>query len=378
MCTLPSCRKKTLYQRPNLLSIVALAALTIGISGCGLHRNTNAVATAPVATAPALATISHPSGASLPTQAFAPNPAPLLVEYFFADKGKHYTDYAKKINFTKMTHLYLAFGVPPKCAGVCSANSDMEFSIAGQSDADIAAVVTAAHAAGAKVVLSIGGGGGDQRIIQFYNAGLSVNLVNSLAMFVASHGIDGVDVDIEDPSNMGAPYATFVNALVAKFHPGGKIVTAAVAKYLQSSMPDAALHRFDFINVMNYSSYGEALSSLQFYSVDEKIPRDKIVLGVPFFGANADDSKEESYQTILAAYPNAWRVDMAGGGLLDDGQAFRYVGEATMARETLLGEQYGGIMIWAILEDAPAPHSLLNVIQNNLGMRQNSGARMNK
>jgi chitinase len=257
-------------------------------------------------------------------------------------------------------------------------DSNMEFSIAGQSDADIATIVTAAHAAGAKVVLSIGGGGGDQRIIQFCNAGLSMEMVNSLDKFVATYGFDGVDLDIEDPSNMGAPYASFVNALIAKFHPEGKIVTAAVAKYLQSSMPDAALHQFDFINVMVYSSYDEAVSSLQFYSVDEKIARNKIVLGVPFFGSNPDDSKEESYQTILAAYPNAWRVDTAGDGPLDDGQAFRYVGEATMARETLLGEQYGGIMIWTILGDVPAPHSLLNVIQNNLRTRQGFSAPMNR
>jgi GH18 family chitinase len=226
--------------------------------------------------------------------------------------------------------------------------------------------VTAAHAAGVKVILSVGGGGGDQRIIQFYNAGLSAELANSLDKFVAAHGFDGVDLDIEDPSNMGAPLGTFVNALMAKFHPEGKIVTAAVAKYLQSSMPDAALHQFDFINVMVYSSYEDAINALQFYSVDEKIARDKIVLGVPFFGSTADDSKEESYQSILAAYPNAWKVDLAGGGPLDDGQAFRYVGEATMARETLLGEQYGGIMIWSILGDAPAPHSLLTVIQDTL------------
>jgi len=117
---------------------------------------------------------------------------------------------------------------------------------------------------------------------------------------------------------------------------------------------------------MSYSSYDEALSSLQYYYVNEKIARNKIVLGVPFFGSTADDSKEESYQAILAAYPNAWKVDLAGGGPLDDGQAFRYVGEATMARETLLGEQYGGVMLWSILADAPAPHSLLSVIQKNL------------
>jgi chitinase len=354
------------YCRWRSFVIVAMAAFAVGMSGCGDSKKVVAVLPPATATAPTVTASSGPVCPPPITQAFPPNPAPRLVEYFFLDKGKHYADYAKQVNFEKMTHLNLAFGVPPKCNGVCTAGSDMAFSISGQSDADIAAIVAAAHAAGVKVILSIGGGGGDQRVIQFYNVGLSSELVNSLDTFVAAHGFDGIDLDIEDPSNMGAPFGTFVNALMAKFHPEGKIVTAAVAKYLQSSMPDASLRQFDFINVMTYSSYDEALTSLQFYSVDEKIARDKIVLGVPFFGSTADDSKEESYQAILAAYPNAWKVDLVGGGPLDDGQAFRYAGEATMARETLLGEQYGGVMLWSILGDAAAPHSLLTIIQNNL------------
>ena len=361
-------RKPPIADRRALAVFVITAALAMGMSSCAAKKTAAANPPA-VATAPIVAPTSTPVCPPAIPQAFSPNPAPRLVEYFFLDKGKHYADYAKQVNFGKMTHLNLAFAVPPKCNTVCTASSDMTFSIEGQTDADIAAIVTAAHAAGVKVILSIGGGGGDQRIIQFYNAGLSSELVNSLDKFVATHGMDGVDLDIEDPSNMGAPFGTFVNALTAKFHPEGKMVTAAVAKYLQGSMPDAALRQFDFINVMVYSSYEEAISALQFYSVDEKIARDKIVLGVGFFGSTADDSKEESYQNILAAYPNAWKVDLVGGGSLDDGQAFRYAGEGTMARETLLGEQYGGVMLWSILGDAAAPHSLLTVIQNNLNTR---------
>jgi hypothetical protein len=165
---------------------------------------------------------------------------------------------------------------------------------------------------------------------------------------------------------MGAPFATFVQALVNKFRPQGKLVTAAVAKYLQDSMPDSALHQFDFINVMNYSSYNAAVTALNFYSIQKSVPKNKIVLGVPFFAQNSSDTKEEDYLAILAAYPNAWGVDMVGGGAFDDGQVFNYVGEATMTQEVLLARQYGGVMIWQLLSDAPDPHSLLHLIQNNL------------
>lgn len=292
--------------------------------------------------------------------------APKLVIYLPNYKGVAWAGYAGSINFTKMTHLNLAFGNPPKCNGACTASSDMTFSIHGQSDADVDAVVAAAHAAGVKVVLSIGGGGGDQMIIQFYNAGLSQQLVDSLDIYLKAHKIDGADVDMEDPSSMGAPLATFVNTLVAKLRPQGKLVTAAVAQYLQASMPSAALHQFDFINVMNYSSLANANTALQYYANQCHIPKEKIVLGVPFFGSADNDGKEEDYRTISAAYPNAWQVDMVGGGALDNGLALHYVGEETMKQETLLGKQYGGIMIWELMGDAPAPHSLLTIIQDNL------------
>ncbi len=307
------------------------------------------------------------SHAQAATQVAGPQsaPPPHLIAYLFAGQETNYTALAKTIQFGKITDLNLAFANPPKCQGICTAASDMRFSIDGETDADIDAMVSAAHAAGVRVVASIGGGGGDQRIIQFYNAGLSEPLAASLRTFVAAHRIDGVDLDIEDPSNMGAPFLTMTTALISTFHPEGKLVTAAVAKYLQGSMPGTALRQFDLLNIMCYSSYSNAVDALNYYANEEKIAPAKLVLGVPFFGSSDGDEREESYKNILAAYPNAWKVDLAGGGPLDDGLAFHYTGEATMAAETQLGKKYGGIMFWDLTDDAPAPHSLLNTIETN-------------
>jgi chitinase len=316
-----------------------------------------------------LLAVSTITAASVLSQTSPPAATPLtprLVGYLFGAKGVDLAESIKSLDLSRVTDLNLAFGDPPKCEGTCTAQSDMTFSIKGQQDADVDAVITAAHAAGVKVFLSVGGGGGDQMIIQFYNAGLSAPLVASLDQYIRAHHFDGVDVDIEDPANMGQPFASFVSLLTFDLHAEGKLVTAAVAKYLQASMPGSALHQFDFINVMNYSSYADAVTALQFYAQDENVPKDKIVLGVPFVASNAGDSREEDYNTILSAYPNAWKVNLVGGGALDDGQGFYYVGEDTMAQETQLGKQYGGIMVWHLLGDAAAPHSLLKVIERNL------------
>lgn len=303
---------------------------------------------------------------ALPPQPSATPTRILFVGYLPNYKGISFADYANKVDLSHMTHLNLAFGNPPKCVGTCTLASDMTFAVKGQSDADVDAIVKWAHTARVKMLLSIGGGGGDQLILQFYNAGLSRQLVASLDSYIKAHHLDGVDVDIEDPSNMGAPFATFVDTVVARFRPQGKLVTAAVAKYMQGSMPDEALHQFDFINVMNYGSYAAAVTSLQFYTVNKKVPKGQVVLGLPFFGSASDGSKEEDYATILANYPNAWRVDTVSGGPLDAGKGFNYVGEDSMAKEVKLGKQYGGVMVWELMGDAPAPHSLLQVIHANL------------
>jgi hypothetical protein len=308
--------------------------------------------------------MAQQTGGATPISAATPR----LVGYLSAMKGTSLAVSVGKIDLSRITDLDLAFGDPPKCSGVCTSSSDMRFSLPGQTSNDIDSAVAEAHAAGVKVLVSIGGGGGDQLIIQFYNVGLTAPLVASLNRFVLAHDLDGVDLDIEDPGNMGAPYATFASALISTFHPEGKLVTAAVAEYLQASMPGSALHQFDYLNIMNYSTYANAVAALNFYTQDQRIPRQKVILGVPFFGSNDNDSKEESYSTILAAYPNAWKVDLAGGGILDDGQAFHYVGEQTIAQETQLGRSYGGIMIWQLSGDAAAPHSLLNVIEKAMEM----------
>jgi chitinase len=282
-----------------------------------------------------------------------PNPDARLVGYVSCYNGS-YAARAATLNFSRMTHLLLAFGTAKKCDGVCTPSSDMTISLE-QDDADVATLVAAAHAAGVKVILSIGGGDrtDDATISQFYSAGLSVPFAAAIDRYVAAHHLDGVDVDMEDPSNMGAPYGDFILALAARLHPQGKLLTAAVGSYLGSAIPHAALAQFDFLNVMVYSNYADARGELQYFSSVKSIAPEKLVLGVPFFGSTRNWTREESYAAILAAYPDAWQRDEVSGGSLDDGVTLHYVGESTMAEETKLGARYGGIMIWELTQDGP-------------------------
>src|SRR5262249_14468875 len=152
---------------------------------------------------------------------------------------------------------------------------------------------------------------------------------------------DGADIDIESPGNLGANYTAFVQKIVDKIRPEGKLVTAAVAQYLQDSMQDAALNNFDYINIMVYSTLKESQSQLDFYANQKGMDKKKLVIGAGFFGTS-DPYMEWAYKDILAADPNAWSKDQTNV----QGHTVSYTGEATMKQIATLSKGYGGIMFW--------------------------------
>jgi hypothetical protein len=282
----------------------------------------------------------------------APSHAGPRVVAYLPNYSGSYATWATSIDFTKMTHLNLAF------ATADSSNAwDM-----GASDSDVAALVTAAHSHGVLVLASLGGGGGDQTVIaQYKDASNVAALVQSLDAFVASHGFDGVDIDIEDPSNLGAGYTTFVDAVVADLRPKGKLVTAAVAQYLQDGMADATLHEFDLLNVMIYSSYSDSVSAMTYYAQTKSVPSAMLNLGAGFFGTDPNGN-EYSYSDILEADADAWAKDETEV----NGVSVSYTGVASMQKLATYSKGYGGIMFWELSEDAPGAHSLYATIQQSM------------
>jgi chitinase len=281
-----------------------------------------------------------------------PPPPTVRVVAYLPNYSGSYADWAKSVDFHGMTHLNLAFA---------SANSGNGWDM-GASDADVAALVAAAHAAGTKVLSSLGGGGGDQTVIaQYKNAGNVPELVDNLDGFVAAHGFDGVDIDIEDPSHLGGDYTTFVDAVAAKLRPEGKLVTAATAQYLQDSMQDATMNAFDFLNVMVYSSYSDSVSAMTYYTQTKHVPATKLTLGAGFFGSDSNGN-EYAYKDILAADSSAWSKDQAQV----NGNTVSYTGMASMKKLADYSKGYGGIMFWELSEDVTDSHSLYKVIQGEM------------
>ncbi|HEY1533916.1 MAG TPA: glycosyl hydrolase family 18 protein [Polyangiaceae bacterium] len=274
--------------------------------------------------------------------------------------GYHFTgglnNAATKVDFTKMTHMNLAFAL---------ANGSNDWSM-GDSDANVKAFVDKAHAAGVKVLASLGGGGGDQSVIGRYNTPSNIDpLIANLDKFLTRLNLDGADVDIESPGNLNGNFATFVSKMIATLHPEGKLVTTAIAQYLvegAATYSDATMKSWDFINVMIYTGkMSDFTNEMNWFTGTKGVAKNKLVNGVGFFGADSSDN-EVTYADIMKADPNAWSKNQT----TVNGATINYTGVDTMKQLTTFSKGYGGIMFWEYTEDVPGDHSLWKAIQDTL------------
>jgi chitinase len=333
----------------RLLGVGSVAFLLAGACGNGSFSGA-ADGGAPPGSADAAP--GTPDGAPADEPDAAPPGPTVRVVAYLPNYNGSYGDWAGRIDFSKMTHLNLAFAKPDG-----GSNWDM-----GASDGDVRALVDAAHAHGVKVLASLGGGGGDQAVIARYrNAGDIPELVAKLDDFVDAHDLDGVDIDIEDGGQLGANYSMFVDQTVSTLRPKGKLVTAAVAQYLQDGMSDATLHQYDFVNVMIYTNYDDSVNELAWYKDSKNMAPADLTLGAAFFGTD-NTGREYAFSEIMNADGNAWQHDSANV----NGRTVHYTGVDSMKQLAELSKQYGGIMFWELTEDVDGEHSLWKAIQDTM------------
>jgi hypothetical protein len=271
---------------------------------------------------------------------------------------------AASANLGEMTHLIIAFANPTATESLALASSD----------ADVAVLVSAAHAVGTKVLLAIGGATDTPRVLPQLAPDKVQAFVQTVVAFAEARDLDGVDVDVEDEGMPPAGYEALVSGLSAAFKSKGKLVTAAVASWFDAQITPRALGLMDFVSVMAYdgcngsapapcqhSSYDSAVQALDHFVNGRKLPAGKVVLGVPFYGycwGSGCGMSALTYADIASRFPGADAADFIDG---PDAKVY-YNGPATIARKAKLGRMHGGVMFWHLAADAPPPHSLLDVI----------------
>lgn len=242
------------------------------------------------------------------------------------------------------------------------------------------AFVKKAHRKDVKVLFSIGGGSKQPQYHRLLQDEYREDFVKKLVDVAVKTKVDGIDVDLEG-SDINDDYENFVIELARGLRAENKIITAAIAIYYKDQLSDKALSQFDFVNVMSYdrtgpwrpekpgphAAYEHAVDDLRYFGVERSIPKEKMTLGVPFYGYGygpelTSPAISMSYGEIVSAYPGAENVDE---WKRDDGKIIYYNGIPTMKKKTRLAkEQASGIMIWQVRGDAKGRKSLLRAIHD--------------
>lgn len=281
------------------------------------------------------------------------------------------TEFAKTIDYPKITHINLAFENPVDDTGQLSFNSRNQ------------AVIDAARAAKVKVLISIGGGaasgneGLKARYFKLLTPEQRPGFVAKIAAYLDEHRFDGIDIDIEGPS-INDDYGPFIAELAAVLKPKGKLLTAALSQgYGGSRVPADALGHLDFLNIMAYDATGSwdpdrhgQHSSLEFaksavkYWTGRGVPKDRAVLGVPFYGYGFGEAFRPggyAYADVLALHPEGDQLDEVGKTIWHNS-----IPTIRAKAEYVRAEELGGVMIWSLNQDVKGDKSLLSVLHQAL------------
>ena len=263
----------------------------------------------------------------------------------------------EQIPFTQLTHINFAFLTP---------NSDGTFAPL-YNTWKIKSLTTQSHQHGVKVLISIGGWGWDDQFEQIAaDPQKRAVFIREALGVVTAFDFDGIDIDWEypDPGQSAQNYALLIQELREAF-PDKLLTTAVIASGDETGLgiPSATFALFDFINVMSYDEPGHA-SLDQFetslnYWLDRGVPKEKLVLGIPFYTRPG----EVSFKKLVENNPEAAHTNE----FLFNGQQERYNSLETVEKKTTLAlDKASGVMFWNLEQDAPGDLSLLNAVHKTI------------
>lgn len=274
-------------------------------------------------------------------------------------------NWSRQLEFANMTYVNLSFVEVDEVGNV-------RF-----PDAGLPGFIASAQAAGAKVCVALGGA------TTIDTGGVFATLltdaqrpafVDKLVTYTLDNKLDCLDIDLEG-NGVNEYYEAFVTELAARLKPQGVELTAAVAGWFGDRISDRALASFDFINVMAYDLYQSNRIPDQYSSIAAatgevekwaaRVPRDKVVYGVPFYGMRWPHGGGKAPEII--GYGDLLRADAAAAtnDRLDATDTITYLNSRqTIQEKARLAKTYGGIMVWEASQDATGAASLFQAIRD--------------
>jgi chitinase len=264
----------------------------------------------------------------VPSEPTRPNK---VVFGYYASWDKAAFDHTK-VAYKYLTHIANSFAWP-----------DSDGNLVVPSDFLYPALNTSAHAAGVKMIVSLGGWGNCAGFPGMASTAANRNrFIAQLISFCKTNAYDGVDIDWEFVSNdtEKANFVLFIEAL------GAALKAQTPALLLTMASPSGNYYGrwidferladdFDLIGFMTYDYHGTwsdhaghnaplytpagdscgSLNDTFLYARSRQVPLAKLLVGVPFFGRSFDcgamgqpftTSEGWSYTDVMALPSSAW------------------------------------------------------------------------
>lgn len=274
------------------------------------------------------------------------------------------------VQWPKLTHVFYSFINPTAAGGLTEANSKL-----------LGELVAQGRKHGVKVGVAIGGwnnGNTTDWESMAKRPKTRQKFVKNVLEFCDLHRLDAVDIDWEYPNAASSnDFAVMMKELGDALHKTNRLLSTAVVgkneEFIAYIKPEV-FASLDYLNIMAYdfnwgktgqshSSLGATDSSLNLW-LATGCPKEKVVLGVPFYGRNP----EILYRELVLKDKLAHTKDTSGG--------FFYNGIPTIKQKTELAlQKAGGIMIWEVTQDTYDSTSLLSAIHSTIESHRGKAAK---
>lgn len=301
----------------------------------------------------------------------------------------------QNIKFENLTHVIHSFAWPTSTG-----------SIEMYQGMPSSALIQETHIAGKKVLLAFGGWGQSGGFAPMTADSIARNnFVNNVVQLFTQHGYDGIDLDWEYPSNTteGKNLTTLVKDLRERFDQQNPewLITMAVSagnwtgQYLEYQILKDYV---DWFGVMTYDfhgswtshaghnsplyhpsncSDGSCDSGIKYVTITRQVPKNKVLLGIPFYGREFNASglyqtrtgstADLSHNAVLTRINNGWEYywdDFSKVPYLLNTEHTKFVTyentESVKAKcQYALTNQLKGVMMWALGQDVVGNSQLL-------------------
>jgi len=314
--------------------------------------------------------------------------AQLFIGYY-PDWGKwHKPAYTvDKVPYEKLTHVLWSF-ITPNTDGTLHGD-------AADDPSALDSMVTLAHAAGTKVIVSLGGGGQSENFVPVAsNDALRQKFIGNLVDFVKAHNLDGFDMDWEwEYSPVPEADTIAYNKLLTELRealPKDKSLSAALPcsrYYGKWFTPEVLVKNLDWFGFMTYDMTGDwdekAMFDSPLYPHDgyttwswqetfdywskRGVPAEKMVFGIPSFGfefegatgpgSNFTKGKTKSLSYAQIIKNTNWEIHFDSVSVEpyavseNSYTTFEDPHSAAIKTRWVKENGYAGIMVWEVSHD---------------------------